>query len=95
LLSRVSPVAGEVTFTVAPVTPDPDLSFTLPEKLPVACPNADNAPVSANAKVSTETRNLGRITAASFTAGFGHPASSIVRFMANPLSKTQLMLRLG
>src|SRR5580700_5476600 len=35
----VSPVAGATTVTFAPGTEEPDWSVTVPEMIPVACPN--------------------------------------------------------
>ena len=44
------PVASEIARTVAPEIELPDLSVTVPEKLPTACPYVDGASAIRNAK---------------------------------------------
>src|ERR1700733_6120552 len=52
------PVASEIARTVAPEIVLPDLSVTVPEKLPTACPYVDGASAISNAKTP---RTIGRI----------------------------------
>src|SRR5208283_4441039 len=53
LVSRVAPVPCEVTVTVAPETGPPDLSVTVPRKLPVAWPYVSCPQQAAAIKTTT------------------------------------------
>ena len=53
---RDSPVAGAVTVTFALGTAEPVVSVTVPEMLPVACPNRNEAAESVS-KPTNNTRD--------------------------------------
>src|SRR5271155_1994669 len=56
--SRTVPVDCDVPLTNAPEMGAPDLSTTVPEKLPVACPYSVGATASAATKAKTRNRIL-------------------------------------
>src|SRR6266566_5157536 len=69
MVARDAPVPCEVTVTVAPATAAPDLSVTVPKKLPVACPQA----VEAKHIPSANARQAGSSFFMIFSLGLPHP----------------------
>ena len=67
---------------------DPDLSTTLPEKLPVAWPYIAGETASARAHAATRRDIRCSVLLARPSEGFEHSALIIVRFIVKPLSIT-------
>src|SRR5271155_1140201 len=72
--------------TVAPGTPDPDLSRTLPEKLPVAWPCMAGEIISARTQTTTRSSILWDFVSAEPSTDLGHFVPTIVHFIVKPLS---------
>jgi hypothetical protein len=69
--------------TVAPAMPDPDLSETFPEKLPVAWPRMAGHIIRVTMQITMESSSLWDLVSASSTE-IGHLVSTIVCCIQNP-----------
>jgi hypothetical protein len=76
--------------TVAPGTPDPDLSRTLPDKLPVAWPYMVGETISARRQATTRSSILWDLLPVELSTDLGHVVPTIVRFIVKPLSTNRL-----
>jgi hypothetical protein len=70
--------------TAAPAIPDPDLSRTLPEKLPVAWPCMAGWIISAKTQKTTRARILWDLVPAEASTDLGNLVRTMLRFIVNP-----------
>src|ERR1700733_12691696 len=80
---------------IAPGTPAPDLSSTLPEKLPVAWPYMAGEVISAKTQTTTRSIILWDFVSAEPSTDLGRLVLTIVRFIVKPLSTNRLGLLLN